>query len=471
MVQNGRNESVAETRQPSMSADPGPGSDTGGHMAEPAASLRVKRIQRLSLALLVTAGVVNYVDRATLAVANPLIRQELGFTIADMGLLLSAFLWAYAFAQLPAGALADRLGPRWMLTIGLTVWSLGQMLGGLVNSFWQFVGVRIVLGAGEAPHFPTCARISRDWFNIRQRGTSTGIWNCASSLGSFLSLPVLTFLMLTFGWRAMFVIMGVAGLLLAGVYYTLFRNPEEVDLTPEERAYLHEGDAKGARSRVTWADWRRLFGFRTTWGMIVGYFGCIYVTWLYTAWLPGYLEIERHFTIGKTGFIAAIPFAFGVVGGVLGGRVVDLLARRGVDPIMSRKAPMAISLVATALFTFIAAETPSDTLAIACISLSLFLVYLCSSSAWAMASVAAPVNCTASIGSMQNFGGYIGGALAPTVTGFIVQGTGHFSLALITGGVIALVAALGYWILIQEPIPAVEGLEAQRIVLKEAKLY
>ena len=423
-------------------------------MAELVATPRLKRIQTVSLALLVTAGVINYVDRATLAVANPLIRQDLGLTIPDMGLLLSAFLWAYAFSQLPAGALADRLGPRLMLTIGLTCWSLGQMLGGAVTSFWQFVGARIVLGAGEAPHFPTCARVSRDWFNIRQRGTATGIWNCASSLGSFIALPLLTAIMLSFGWRAMFVTMGVAGLVLAAVVYVVFRNPREVDLDAGERAFLSEGDSPGAASRVTWSDWKRLFAYRTTWGMIMGYFGCIYITWLYTAWLPSYLEIERHFTIGKTGWVAAIPFAFGVAGGVFGGRLVDILIRRGVDPIRSRKIPMASSLVLTALFTVVAAETPSDTLSIACISASLFLVYLCSSSAWAMASVAAPANCTASLGAMQNFGGYIGGALAPTVTGFIVQGTGHFSLAFITGAVIALVAAAGYWTLIQEPIPA-----------------
>ncbi len=431
-------------------------------MAETAATPRLKRIQTISLMLLVTAGVVNYVDRATLAVANPLIRQDLGLSIADMGLLLSAFLWAYAFAQLPAGALADRLGPRLTLTLGLTCWSLGQMLGGAVTSFWQFIGARIVLGAGEAPHFPTCARVSRDWFNIRQRGTATGIWNCASSLGSFIALPLLTFLMLSFGWRAMFVAMGGMGLVLAAVIYTVFRNPPDAGLTDEEKAYLTEGDAPGARSRVTWADWRRLFAYRTTWGMIMGYFGCIYMTWLYTAWLPSYLEIERHFTIGKTGWVASIPFAFGVAGGVFGGRLVDILARRGIDPVLSRKIPMATSLVATALFTVVAAETSSDVLAIACISLSLFLVYTCSSSAWAMASVAAPVNCTASIGAMQNFGGYIGGALAPTVTGYIVQSTGHFSLAFITGAVIALVAAAGYWVLIREPIPSAP-LAGQRV--------
>ncbi|EIZ82864.1 major facilitator transporter [Methylobacterium sp. GXF4] len=426
----------------------------------PVATPRVKRIQTISLTLLVTAGVVNYVDRATLAVANPLIRQDLGLSISDMGLLLSAFLWAYAFAQLPAGALSDRLGPRLTLTLGLGCWSLGQMLGGVVTSFWQFVGARIVLGVGEAPHFPTCARVSRDWFNIRQRGTATGIWNCASSLGTFLALPLLTFLMVTFGWRSMFVIMGAAGLVLAGIVYLVFRNPPEVDLTPAERAFLEEGDAPNTDRRVTWHAWQRLFHYRTSWGMIMGYFGCIYMTWLYTAWLPSYLEIERHFTLQKTGIIGAIPFAFGVLGGILGGRIVDILVRRGVDPIRSRKIPMVVGLLATAVCTVVAALTPSDTLAIACISASLFLVYVSSSAAWAMASVAAPANCTASLGSMQNFGGYIGGALAPMITGFIVGGTGQFSLAFITGAAIAVVAAIGYWVLIQDPIAAETPAEA-----------
>src|SRR6201994_4381306 len=97
------------------------------------ATPRVRSVQRVALALLVVAGVVNYIDRATLAVANPLIRDELGLSIADMGYLLSAFLWAYAFAQLPTGAMVDRLGPRILLACGLGLWSLAQLLGGLVH--------------------------------------------------------------------------------------------------------------------------------------------------------------------------------------------------------------------------------------------------------------------------------------------------------------------------------------------------
>ena len=136
-------------------------------------SSRIKRVQRTALVLLVLSGVVNYIDRATLAIANPLIPQDLGLSIGDMGLLLSAFLWAYAFSQLPAGALVDRLGARLMLTISLGLWSCAQVLGGLVNSFGQFFGARVLLGIGEAPQFPTSARVaglvqrartrSRDW--------------------------------------------------------------------------------------------------------------------------------------------------------------------------------------------------------------------------------------------------------------------------------------------------------------------
>src|ERR1700753_3543069 len=117
------------------------------------ATSRLKTIQRVALAILVVAGVVNYVDRATLAVANLTIRDDLHLSIADMGYLLSAFLWAYAFAQLPTGAMVDKLGPRLLLTCGLGLWSFAQLIGGLVQSFGQFFSARLFLGVGEAPQF------------------------------------------------------------------------------------------------------------------------------------------------------------------------------------------------------------------------------------------------------------------------------------------------------------------------------
>ena len=420
------------------------------------ATPRVRSIQRAALAMLVVAGVINYIDRATLAVANLLIRHDLGLSIADMGYLLSAFLWAYAFSQLPTGAMVDKFGPRFLLTCGLSLWSLAQLIAGFVQGFGQFFGARLLLGIGEAPQFPTGARVVRDWFHPRDRGLATGIFNCASSLGTAIAVPLLTFLMLSYGWRVMFMIMGVAGLAMAAIWLVFYRNPNEVDLTADEIAYRTHGDPPGDRTVVTLREWRQLFRFRTTWGMILGYFGCIYLTWIYTAWLPGYLELERHMSVKFTGFAAAIPFVFGVVGGILGGYLTDVLVRRGVSPVKSRQYPATIALCGTAACTIAAAFVTSNALAVAFISASLFLLYVTSTCAWALSSVAAPTNCTASIGAMQNFGGYLGGALAPTVTGLIVQHTGSFIPALVVGAVIGVASAASYLFVVHQPITAAD---------------
>ncbi len=121
---------------------------------------------------------------------------------------------------------------------------------------------------------------------------------------------------------------------MASVWFLDYRNPDRDRAdAARRRSIAHEGDPPGERTRVTLREWKLLFRFRTTWGMILGYFGCIYLTWIYTAWLPGYLEIERHMSVKFTGVAAAIPFAWGVVGGVSGGYFADILVRRGVSPV------------------------------------------------------------------------------------------------------------------------------------------
>ncbi len=120
---------------------------------------RIRRFQRISLALLVVCGTINYLDRGALSVANSAIRADLGVSIAQMGLLLSAFAWSYALVQLPVGGLVDRAGPRVLLGLGMTLWSMAQAAGGLITSYSQFIWARILLGIGEAPQYPTSARV------------------------------------------------------------------------------------------------------------------------------------------------------------------------------------------------------------------------------------------------------------------------------------------------------------------------
>jgi nitrate/nitrite transporter NarK len=286
---------------------------------------------------------------------------------------------------------------------------------------------------------------------------ATGLLQSASSLGNFIAVPLLTFLMLRLSWRWMFFIVGAAGVLLAVVWWTIHRDPADVRLTPEEIRYLTEGDENTTTKPPSFAEWRQLFAHRTTWGMIAGFFGTIYTLWLYTGWLPYYLEHERHMTIAKVGIVAAIPFFFGCVGAVTGGWLCDFLTRRGWAPINGRKLLVSCALIGLSLCTVGTVLAQSNATALTFISVSLFLIYIASSAAWATVPIAAPSQYTASLGSIQNFGGYLGGALAPTVTGYIVQRTGGFSQALLLSAGISMLSAAAYLLLVRKPIQADES--------------
>ncbi|MBW4024515.1 MAG: MFS transporter [Proteobacteria bacterium] len=417
---------------------------------KPAVPPRVLRIQRVALTLVVIAGTLNYVDRATLAVGNPLIRRDMHLSLGEMGLLLSAFLWAYAFAQLPGGALIDRYGPRKLLSAALFLWSLAQVAGGLVGSFSQFVVARVVLGLGEGPMFASDARVVKDWWNVRARGLPTGIFNSASTLGPMIAPPLLTALMLGFSWRWMFVIMGALGLLLAVIWAAVYREPYQERLTVEEERYITDGQETLSAKPITFAEWRRLFTFRVTWGLMLGFFGIVYLLWLFQAWLPGYLEMQRHMSLHRTGWVAAIPYAFGVIGSIGTGFIADRLMARGLSPINSRRYPVIIALIGMAVFTFLAAVVPSAGTAVACICVVMLCAGGSSAMGWALVSVVAPENNTGSLGSIMNFGGYLGGALAPMISGFIVQATHSFVPALILGAAIGLASALVYFFVLPD---------------------
>ena len=415
-------------------------------------SPKLRRMQLTMLALMVLGYMLLYVDRSTLAVANPLIREDMGISIAEMGVLLSAFLWTNCIFQIPMGVLVDKLQPRLIFYASMVFWSLAQIVGGLVGGLNQFIGARILLGIGEAPYTVNASLATRNWFNIRERGFATGIWSAGSTLGNALSVPLLTFLMLSFSWRWMFIDMGIVGLVLALVFYALYHNPSQMNLTPADKAHLTEGDEVGVAKSNIWKDCGRLFRFRTTWGMAIGWFGPTYVAWFYFAWLPGYLEMQHHVSIAKTGWIAAIPFIAGVGGALLGGRLIDILIRRGLSPLNSRRYPMVISMLITGILTVIVAETPSVTVAVTCISGSLFMIYVASQASLSMPPIIAPTQVTGSIGGIQAFGGYIGSALAPMLTGFIVQATGSFELALLVGAAVAFVTPIVYFLLVRAPI-------------------
>ncbi len=394
----------------------------------------------LALALLMLAGAVNYVDRVTLSVAAPLISAELHLKAGAMGVLLSAFLWTYAAAQAPAGALIDRLGPRRLLGAALAVWSAAQGATGLAAGLPQLIAARMCLGVGEAPQFPVGARVVRGWFAERRRGLASGVFNSASTLGPAVAPPIVTALMLGFGWRGAFLATGLAGLVAAALWIGLYRDrPASAGADP-------------APAPIRLADLVGLLRAPTLWAMAAGNFGSGYMTWFYAAWLPSYLETERHFSVPQAGWAASVPYLFGFMGSLAGGWACDRLAAAGLSPLASRKAPIVAGLTAGAAATALALAAPTSAWALAAICAALFGANIATAAIWALAVAAAPARLVGSVGAVQNFGGLVGGALAPIVTGITVEATHGFATALAVTALAGLGGASIYLLGVSAPL-------------------
>ncbi len=428
-------------------------------MAQQGPSRRLRRMQWTISALCAVVIAVNFMDRSTIAIANVSIRQEFGFSATTMGALLSAWSFAYALSQIPAGFLVDRIGPRKLLGFALVVWSLAQAVGGLAVGFTQLMLSRAALGVTEAPAWPSSARVTGLWYTEKERGLPTGVYTGASTLAPAFAPPILTALMLAFGWRAMFITAGLFGIVIAAVWFLLYRDVADVPMPPEDRA--HTGlDAAERTSGVTLRQWARLFKYRTIWGMILGSFGLAYLLWMYFGWLPAFLETQYHVSIARTGILSALPFLGGICGALSAGYFSDMLAKRGFDPVTARKIPTTGGLAGMAVFTAAVAVVHSMPLALCCVFLVVFCGLVSTAGLWSLATVVTPQNYIASAASIPNCSAYIGATCSPIITGFLVDHTGSFVAALLAGSGVGIVCAGFYLLMVGDPVPAA-GLEAE----------
>ncbi|OYU07359.1 MAG: MFS transporter [Pseudomonas sp. PGPPP1] len=401
-------------------------------------SLRTMQITTMSM--LILAGLVNNLDRSALSIANSMISEELHISAAGMGVLMSAFSLVYAFSQLPIGIILDRLGARLVLGWGLIVWSSAQVFCGLANSFSHLFIGRALLGAGESPHYPASAKAVSEWFSAEKRGGPTSLFLIAGTIAPALAPPLLTFLMLSLGWRWMFMVLGGIGIALGIAWLTFYRNREDFD---SKLGSLH-GDAVSLHSKLSLREWGGLFRQRNTWAMVFGSAGVIYMIWLYMSWLPAYLQHERHVSLALTGWLAAIPYALGTLGQLSCGTLVDWLVRRGFSISASRKLPICAGLIGAGVATLFAAYLPTTTGALIAISVSMFCIYFANVGTWALVGVMVDTRLVATMGSLLTFGGYLGGSAAPIITGILVDQTGSFAFALSISAVLAFAAALIY---------------------------
>jgi cyanate permease len=279
-----------------------------------------------------------------------------------------------------------------------------------------------------------------------------GVVNAATTLGQAIAPPILTVTMLAFGWRTMFMLIGIPGVLLSVVWFILYRDRREVKLSCEESAYLVGSGSISSLANISLAQWFGLFKLRTMWGMMFGFGGVNYTVWLYMSWMPNYLEATHHISIAATGVIAIIPFAIGAAGMFLSGVIADFLVRRGITPKRSHKILLVTGMVASAVCTLFVPSISTATGAAFGIGLALFFIYIAGNSGWGLVQCMAPHGLVASVATIQNFGSFVCASFAPVLTGWFLDRTHSFYIPLVLCATISVLGALTYLFIVKDPI-------------------
>ncbi|NMP24110.1 MFS transporter [Sulfobacillus harzensis] len=409
------------------------------------------------ITLLFFATSINYLDRTNLSVALPVMAKDFHWTPILMGSISAAFGITYGLAQIPIGPLIDKIGTRLTYVWSMIIWSLASMATAIGNSFGSIYIFRLILGVGEAPAFPAATKTAADWIPRPQRGVATGFFTAGVNMGSAIALPLVAWLVTVYGWHASFIVTGLLGFLWLIVWLVFYRNrPENRRMNDAERELIETGvdDVKEEQDRVPWT---RLFSYKSTWGLMLGYFCQVYIMYVFITWLPSYLVDSRHMTLLHTGIYGTLPFIFGTISAFLGGWLSDLWVRKTAN---GRKWAMSLGLV-VGLAVIPAAFVTSTGLALFFITVAEFGVMFSNGAAWATSSEIAPRGQKASVAGMQNFGGNVGAFLAPLVTGILVQATHSFVAALVLSGVLAFIGAVLYFVML--PQSRTQELVTQRL--------
>lgn len=436
-------------------------------MVKPMASVRVRsgRQRFLILALLVFVTTINYADRSTVAIAGPVLADQLGIGPIELGYIFSAFAWTYALGQIPGGWLLDRFGSKRVYFVSITCWSLFTMLQGSVvflaagSAFVSLLFLRLLVGLAEAPAFPANIRVVAAWFPAAERGIASTLFASATYFATVIWSPVMAWLVTVAGWPWMFVIMGVLGLGTAGLWQAFFHAPNAHPRVGEvELAHIRDGgglieldsarEADRVNISVTQAlrDVLALLRTRMLLGVYIAQYCNTALAYFFLSWFPVYLVKERGMTVLQAGFSAALPALCGVTGGILGGALSDLLLRRGFSLTFSRKAPIIIGALCAA--TIVACNyVRADWLVLAFMSLAFFGKGL-GAVGWAVISDATPPRISGLSGGVFNSFANIAGVVTTIAIGYIVAATGSFALALMFVSAHAIVAIVSYLVIV-----------------------
>lgn len=384
--------------------------------------------------LLFTASLINYLDRAAISFALPLISKDFQLTPHGKGLLLSSFFWSYALMQLPIGWSADRFNLRWLYAAAFTIWSFAQGLTGLATSLAMLLAFRILLGIGESIYLPGGTKIVSLLFAPKERGLPSGLFDFGTRTGLVLEGILVPWLLVHLGWRRTFLLLGFTALLWIAPWFAVFPRRLQgigVEGVPPDLASV-------ARSLLN----------RNLLGICLGFFCFDYYWYVLVTWLPDYLVTVRQLSIVRAGFYASLAFFTFGIAEPIGGWIADTLIRRGWDETTTRKGIVTIAF-AMGVFLIAAMRTAHTGTAIGLL-IGASLVGLATGNLLAILQSCAPAEGIGVWTGAENFAGNLAGIIAPLAVGFLITSFGSYVPGFELASVILFAGVLAYWFVVDE---------------------
>ena len=392
--------------------------------------------------LLFALSAVAFLDRVNLSIAGAKISEEFAISNVRLGLVFSAFLFGYALFQTPAGWLADRFGPRRMLTLGVLWWGVFTGLTAAISHnigriVLVLVVIRFLLGAGEAIVYPASNQFVARWVPSNERGVANGIIFAGVGIGAGITPPLISFIMLRYGWRASFLMSALIGLVAAAVWFLTARDTPEAhpSLSPNELTHIQNGIPKPAASKSGLLSWSTILASLNVWILSLAYFCFGYVAWIFFSWFYLYLARVRGLDLKTSALYATLPFLAMAVCSPFGGAISDTVTKRWGSR-FGRCSIAVLGFTLTAAFLVLGSAASDTRVASFVLAGGAGSLYLSQSSFWAVSADLGGKS-SGSLSGFMNMANQIGGMITVSLTPFLADrfgwNTGFYVAAAIAG--------------------------------------
>ena len=393
------------------------------------------------IGLLSLGMIIAYASRSNLSVAlvAPDFIQSFGLTNTDRGLLNSAFFWAYAVLQIPAGWVVDRYGVKWPYAVSFLFWCLAAAATAMAGTLGILIALRIILGVGESVVAPASYKWIRMNFAERQRGLAVGLYMTGTKIGPAIGTPLAAWLIAMYDWRMMFVLIGLGGLVWLVPWMWLVKDDRR-------SAAAQRAAAKASGPAIPFG---RVMASPVIWGTIVASFCYMYFVYFCMTWMPAYFTEARHLSLTRMGLFTFFSFGGMAIVATLAGWGADTLIGRGYNAVTVRKW-FTIAGFAVACTELLGATATTETAALFFAVVSLSGLGLATANYWALTQTLVPASTIGRVSGIQNAACSVAGIVAPILSGWLLEKTGGYVAPMMAVLVALVVGVLCYLFLIKE---------------------